>query len=175
MSLVTPAEVKELVRTSKTDAELQHVIDREEADVVRLYGAHYVAATTVTETLASGGMRNLYLRRRLGSITSVTEYQTLDSTGGTAIVATTGYYLWADQGRLERMPAGALWGAKVTIVYIPADDNDLRRAAIIDLVRLALERTAMQSEGVAGEYSYTAPPWEAARNQILERLGFTQA
>ena len=179
MSLLTVAELKAQIRTSLTDAQIQSVIDREEAEVIKLYGAHYVGiSTTVSETLA-GAMRNLYIRRRLTSVTSITEYQTSDSTDGTLLTAVTDYRIWAAQGRIERMPSNnisgygvGVWGAIVTAVYVPADDNDLRRAAIIDLCRLALERTALQSENVGGEYSYTAPKWGEARAEILQRLGF---
>jgi hypothetical protein len=179
VSLLTVAELKAQVRSSLSDAQLQSVIDREEAEVIRLYGAHYVGiSTTVTETL-EGGTRSLYLRRRLTSVSSITEYSTSDSITGTALTAVTDYRVWAAQGRIERMPSTnvsgfgvGVWGAIVTIVYVPADDNDLRRAAIIDLCRLALERTALKSENVAGEYSYTAPEWGQARAEILQRLGF---
>ncbi len=172
MSLLSVAELRAQIQSSLTDAQLQSVIDREEAEVTRLYGAHYVdGATTVSETL-EGGMRNLYLRRRLTSVSSVTEYQTSDSTDGTALTAVTDYRVWAAQGRIERMPSGATWGAIVDVVYVPADDNDLRRAAIVDLCRLALERTALKAENIADEYSYTAPEWGEARAEILQRLGF---
>jgi len=179
MSLLTVAELRAQVRTSLTDAQLQSVITREEAEVIRLYGAHYVVLTNVTETLA-GGTRNLYLRRRIGTITSITEYATLEDTTGT-LLTTAAYLLWADEGRIQRLPSTSieglswglqLWGARVTVIYIPFDDTDARKAAIIDLCRLALERTAMQSESVGGEYSYTAPNWAAARADILARLGF---
>ncbi len=183
MSLLTVVELKALVRTSLSDADLQQVITRAEAEVIRLYGAHYVnGTTTVTETLA-GATKNLYLRRRIGSVSSVTEYATLEDTTGTALTSAN-YYLWADEGRLQRLPATSVegltwglmyWGARVRVVYVPADDNDERREAIVDLCRLQLERTAMRSESVAGEYSYTAPEWAQARAEILQRLGFAQA
>lgn len=179
MSLLTVAECKAQVRTSLTDAQLQSVIDREEAEIVRLYGAHYVdGSTTVTETL-EGGTRSLYLRRRLTSVSSITEYQTSDATSGTLLTAVADYRVWAAQGRIERMPSTAVsgfgvgtWGAIVAVVYIPFDDSNARKAAIVDLCRLALERTALKAESIAGEYSYTAPEWGEARAEILQRLGF---
>ncbi len=181
MSLLSVAELKAQVRTSLSDADLQQVINREEADVIRLYGGHYVdASTTVSETL-HGGSRNLYLRRGVTTVVGVTEYLTLEDTTGAALT-TTEHHPWSAEGRIERLPSTAIsqllggggvrWGEAVTVVYVPADDNDLRKAVIIDLCRLALERTAMQSESVAGEYSYTAPKWAEARAEILHRLGF---
>lgn len=179
MSLLTVAELKAQVRTSLTDAQLQPVINREEAEVIRLYGAHYVdGLTTVTETL-EGGTKSLYLRRRLASVSSITEYSTSDSTSGTLLTAVSDYRVWTAQGRIERMPSTAVsgfgvgvWGAIVIIIYVPFDDTDARKAAIIDLCRLALERTAFKSESIASEYNYTAPEWGEARAEILQRLGF---
>jgi hypothetical protein len=179
-SLLSTAEAKALIKTSLSDVDLQVVITRAEAEVIGLYGAHFVTATSVSETL-QGGDRSLYLRRRLTSVTSVTEYLTEDDTTG-AVLTSGDYRVWQAQGRLQRLPGTAAsamlglgagrWGAVVTVSYVPADDTDVRKAAIVDLVRLALERTAMRSESVAGEYSYTAPDWTAARNEILNRLGF---
>jgi len=173
VSLVTPAEVRALVQTDKTDEQLQAIIDREEAEVVRLYGPHYVdEATTVTETI-EGGTWSLCLRRRLSSVSSVTE-KVLIGDDGTTLTENEDYFVWSGQGRLERLPQGASWGALVEVEYVPADDIDNRKAVIIELVRLALERTAMQQEDVAGEYSYKAPEWETERARLLRRLGFVR-
>jgi hypothetical protein len=163
-SLVTVADVHALVATSKTDTQIQAVIDREEADVIRLYGAHYIAATSVSETKSGGGF-NLFLRRPVASVTTVTE--------DTALLASTSYRLWGSQGRLERLPVGSWWGEVVVVSYVPTDDNNTRRSVIIELVRLALEHSAMKSESVAGEYSYTAPDWLVERSNLLRSLGFT--
>jgi len=175
MSLLNVAEARELLQTGLGDAGLQRVIDREEAWLVRNFGAHYVDVnTTVVETLTGGGA-SLFLRRPLTSVLSVVE-------GGTTLT-TDDYRVWAGQGRLERLPAGSQWlsgAAKwlpdVTIVvtYVPFNDNDQRKEAIIDLARLAMERTAMKSESIAGEYSYTAwdGGWDAERAKVMRRLGF---
>lgn len=163
-SLVSPAQVRALVKTSLSDALLQTVIDGEEALIVRKLGAHYVdGITTVVETLAGGGA-SLFVRRALTSISSVVE----DSVTLTA----SDYRVWAIQGRVERLPAGSKWGEVITLTYVPYNDNDQRKHVITELVRLALERTAMQSESVAGEYSYQAPEWDAARAKLVRKLGF---
>lgn len=168
MSLVSPADVRVLVQTSVQDTDLQALIDRAEAEVLRYYGTHYVQGQTVTELLDSRGMRSLFLRRRITSVTSVTE-KTLDGSLSYTLQST-GYHVWGTQGRVERLPRGTPWEDLVEIVYTPADDNEYRRAVIIDLVRLYLHRTAMQSESVGGEYSYSAPAWEPERASILTRL-----
>lgn len=162
MTLVTLDEARALIKTSLTDPQLQAIIARAEAEVVACVGAHYVnAATDVSETL-SGGLRNLYLRRAIGSVTSIVE-------DGVTLTSAD-YRVWGGQGRIERLAVGALWGEVVTVSYTPADDNAARQGVIIELTRLAVERTALQSENVAGEYSYGAPDWERERARLLRRL-----
>ncbi len=165
MSLLTLAEARALVKTSLTDPELQAVIGREEDEIIRLYGAHYISGTTVSETVEGGGP-SLFVRRPILSVSSVAE-------DGTALESTA-YRLWANQGRIERLPKGATWGEVITVVYVPQDDNSRRKAALIDLVRLAVERAALKSESIAGEYSYTAPDWEAERAKLLRRAGLAR-
>lgn len=173
-SLVTVASVRAQIQTGLNDTDLQDVIDCEEAEVIRRFGAHYstagnpAVAATVSETVEGrpAGSRayrqSLYFRRKLTEITKVVE-------DGVDLEADD-YRLWGGQGRIERLPAGLTWGEVVTVTYIPEDDNGIRRAAIIDLVRIALGRTAMKSESVGGEFSYTAPDWDAARKNILARI-----
>ena len=171
MTLVAPADVKALISTSLTDAQLQQVIERVEAKVIRRYGPHYSASTTVVTETLYGLTQSLYMRRRLASISAITEYQTLDALTGSALT-TTAWHLRGDEGRIQRMPEGARWGSRVLTVYTPEDDSQQRRDVIIKLVRLSLERTGMKSESIAGEYSYTAPDWERAEAEILDELGF---
>ena len=122
-SLLSVTEAQALVKTSVGDFDLQAVITRAEAEVIALYGAHFVTATSVSETI-QGGERSLYLRRRLTSITSVTEYLTEDDTTG-AVLTSCDYRVWQAQGRLQRLPGTAAsamlglgagrWGAVVTV------------------------------------------------------------
>jgi hypothetical protein len=165
-SLVTVANLRDLVQTSMSDVDLQTVIDREEAMLVQRCGAHYEDdSTRVTETL-SGSKRNLYLRRKVTSIYRVTEDSIVLSQGDDD------FRVWALEGRIERLPAGTTWGSVVSVIYVPYDDNEQRRAVLIELVRLALERTAMRSESVAGEYSYQAPDWQRERARLYRSLNF---
>lgn len=169
MSLVTVDEVRALVKTSLSDDELQSVIDREEDALIHLYGDHYVDdSTTVTETLAGGGV-NLFLRRPVTSVTSCQEKEDWDDDWET-LTEDDDFYVVGEYGMLKR--ATDVWGVQVRVTYVPVDDNDRRKAAIIELVRLAVERTAMRSEHVAGEYSFQAPDWELERVRILRRFGF---
>ena len=142
------------------------MIDQAEADVIAAYGAHYVdGTTTVSETL-EGGLKSLYLRRALTSVSSIKE------DGSSTALDSSCYRVWVSEGRVERLPVGTLWGW-VVIVYVPANDNTRRKSVIVDLMRLYLERTAMKSESIGGEYSYDtggADAWDIQRAAILRRL-----
>lgn len=179
MSLVNIADLRALVNTSLTDPQLQNIIDREEAVIVRAYGEHYVDADTpVEESIAGNRQRSVYLRRKFIAINDV--YETLYLGSTEYHLDPSLYHLWVREARLERLPSlaqanalgipGGLWGAVVRVVYVPYDDNAERAEVIIELVRLAIERTAMRSENIAGEYSYSAPDWNVQRTQLLRRL-----
>lgn len=169
MALLSVAEIRALIPSSLTDEALQAVIDREDAAIVAAYGAHYSAGQTITEAFDSQGFKNLYMARPVASVTTITE-ATVGYTAET--LAAADYYLWGRQGRIERLPRSRAWGDVVTVTYAPADDNALRESILVDLVRLALERKALQSESIAGEYSYTTGAnWDRERGAILRRLG----
>ncbi len=163
MSLVQASDVKALIRTSATDAVLEDVIAREEAFVVRHCGPHYVDASTFATLTLAGGCKNLYLPQRPASVHALTE-------DDVTLVEDTDFRIWPAAARIERLPAGCTWGEVCVVEYLPADDREERKALIIELVRLALERTALQGESVAGEYSYQAPDWETQRMRLVRRL-----
>lgn len=166
MSLVTVAEVRAMVTTGILDTSLQAIIDREEAIMVQRCGAHYASTSTRNTETLSGGYTKLYLTQKITSIYRVTEDSVvLSQTDGD-------FRVWELEGCLERLPAGSLWGAVVSVLYVPYDDNERRKAVLVEMVRLALERTAMASESVAGEYSYHAPDWEYERARLLRSLNF---
>lgn len=170
MALLTVAELRAAVDTDKTDSDLRNLIDREEADLIRRFGPHY-DGTAITETHEGGG-GSVYLRRPISSISSVTEYASM---GDSAVVLeTTGYHAWTGQGRLSRL-VSSKWGGVVVVSYIPEDDSDVRKRVIIELCRLALARTGLKSESIAGEYSYTAHDnWDVQRASIYRQLGFME-
>ena len=59
------------------------------------------------------------------------------------------------------------------VTYKPADDRLKRAEVIISLVRLVIERTAMKSENIAGEYSFTAPDdWDKEFRKAMKKLMF---
>jgi len=152
MPLLAAETAAAFVRSDLTASELQAVIDREELRLVRRLGPHGDGVTPITITVVGYG-GDLFLSRPVVSVASV---------GG----ATSGWTLYAAQGRI----GGGSWGGSVAVVGVPEDDRADRTAALIDLVRLAVQRTALMTESVAGEYSYSAPDWEAARAAIYRRL-----
>lgn len=169
MSLTTVAEVRALINTSLGDGDLQVVIDRIEAEINARIGAPQDGdnSVTVVQTLSGYSAKHLFVKSEIGSVSSVIE------DGGT--LAASDYRSWPG-GMIERLPVGNTWGEVVTVTYKPADNRQERKAAVIDLVRIDINRTAMQSENIAGEYSYSAPQnWEAERRRILRRLAFPVA
>jgi hypothetical protein len=164
MSLVTPDDVRVLINTSLSNDDLQAVIDRVESEITTRIGAPQNDGGTVqlVKTLRGEG-EYLFLPTEIMSILSIVE-------DGTAL-ASTDYRTWSG-GVIERLPYGGHWGDVCVVTYKPADDRERRIAAAIDLVRLDLNRTAMQSESVAGEYSYSAVDWEKERRRILRRVCF---
>jgi hypothetical protein len=170
MTLLDVATLRAQVQTGLDDTQLAALIEREEAEVIARYGAHYTDGMTAISEVCDGSGCTVYLKRRVGSVVSITEAQQL---GGTATTLTTSqYHVWPGQGRLGRLPEGTRWGRAVTVSYVPADDRPLRIQVLIELCRLALEQTTMKGESVAGEYSYQAPDWERARQRLYRRLAF---
>jgi hypothetical protein len=167
MSLVTVTEARALVQTDLSDEDLQDVIDRVEAEITARIGAPQDEGGTVQITKRlQGGTENVYLPIEIGEVVSVVE-------DGVTLIADE-YRAWAG-GVLERLPGGR-WGQLVVVTFKPADDRLQRKTVIIDLVRLDVNRTAMEHESIAGEYAYDAPAnWEAERRRILKRLTFTTA
>jgi len=164
-TLVTPANVKAIINTSMSDVNLQTVIDRIEAQVNAKIGAPQTDeyATSVVKTLRGEGP-SLFLPTEIYSVTSIVE-------DGTTLTSDQ-YQTWGG-GVIERLPLETDWGDRCVVTYKPADDRLKRTQAIIDLVRLVIERTAMESESIAGEYSYTAPDdWNKEFRKAMKSLMF---
>ena len=159
MPLVTVAELRQLVTTPLTDTELAAIIEREEAALTAKLGACGDGTTEFTELVETTAVgRSLHLNQPIVSVT------TIDGAAPSSSLV-----ILPQQGRI----VGGLWPDFVTVVYVPADDRPRRKQGLIDLVRLTLERTAMRQESTAGEYSFTAPDWQAERAAIYRRLMFT--
>lgn len=152
---------------------LQQIIDGEDQAMVRHLGAHF-SGEQVTEELEGGG-RDLFLRRAIHPdvalySVSITEYTDYTEASGRTLEAGE-FFAWRLQGRIMRIK-GPRWCKRVTVRYVPVDDTAQRKTAMLDILRLIIERTAMKSENIAGEYSFHAPDWERERMRIYRRFGF---
>lgn len=164
-SLVSPTDVRALVKTSLEDGDLQNVIDRIEAQVAERIGEPQTdgMATTITKTFRGEGFY-LFLPTEIHEVVSIVE----DS----ATLTGDEYQTWAG-GVIERLPSESYWGDRIVVTYKPKDDRKVRSQVIIDLARIVIERTAMKGESIGGEYSYTAPEnWDVQFNQAMKRLSF---
>lgn len=165
MSLVSPADVKALINTSISDTDLQTVIDRVEAQINARIGAPQTDAyaTEVVKTLRGEG-EFLFMPTEIYSVSGIVE--------DASTLTSDQYQTWAG-GVIERLPEESHWGDRVVVTYKPTDDRLMRAQVIIDLVRIVIERTAMKSESIAGEYSYTAPDnWDAEFRKAIKKLMF---
>lgn len=142
MSLLTIAQAQALgAGIGLSDADLQIILDREEAELVRQFGAVYTGAA-IAETLEVGEReRFVYLPRQITSVSSVVEYFYPGDTAPATLVATD-YFVWTKTGRIERVSTARYWGAVVTVSYIPIDDTALWRMVLVELVRIGTEQTA---------------------------------
>lgn len=180
-SLITTTEAQAMgVGLALSAAQLQTIIDQEEAEIVRRFGANYTGVA-VPETAHGGGV-SLYLKRQITSVSAVTEYLYIGDTAPRTLAAVD-YEIWTEEGRLERLWTGTTgagkWGAKVVVSYIPADDTDLRKAVLTALVQIAIQSVAPSGSGgsVSGlGYSITgartATNWQALRGDQYARLGW---
>lgn len=172
MALITAADVRRKVQTALDDTDLTAIIAEEEAALVARLGAHGDGVTPITEIARrSGG--SVWLKRPAVSVTSLSEAPYGGATFTT--IDATSYYTYPMQGRIDVYPASISDTDEsriVSVVYVPADDQAARKRVLTELVRLALEQTAMRQESVAGEYSYTAPDWDVQRAKLYRSLHY---
>lgn len=167
MSLVSSETAKKQINTPLGDDDLQEIIDRIESEITARIGAPWTdnfTPSTVVKTLRGEGP-SLFLPTGIYLVTSIVEDgATLDAEE---------YRVWGNGGVLERLPVESNWGRVCVVTYKPMDDRFKRIPVVIDLLRLTLERTAMKSESIAGEYSYTAPDdWDDMFRKAMKRLQF---
>ncbi len=164
--LVSAAVAKKQINTSMSDTDLEGIIDRVEAEITAKIGAPWADDSTPSEftcTMRGNGV-SLFLPTGIYEVASIVE-------DGTTLTSDD-YRVWGNGGVIDRLYCGT-WGDVCAVTYKPVDDRFKRIPAIIDMVRLTLERTAMQSESVAGEYSFTAPEsWDDEYRKVMKRLMF---
>lgn len=151
MPLITAAQAQARgVGLALSEAALQAIIDDEEAEMIRLHGAHGDGVTSVTEIARREG-GSVFLRRSAVSVTSITQ---AEYPGGTATtLAATDRYTWLREGRIELYPASTPYasaydaGKLITVIYVPVDDRALRRRVLLELVRIATEQPTASGGG----------------------------
>lgn len=171
MSLITPGDLQDLVQTDLSTDAIQGVIDREETELLFRFGPHSrIDGTTnpalVTERM-EGGQASVFVDRPFDTVVAI-----LVSSNGfidSAVVNADGYRTFPDEGRIVRISGN--WESEVEVRYFATDLDNVRKSALIDLCRIAIDRQAFRRESIAGEYSYTSPPnWEQERESIYGRL-----
>lgn len=159
MSLVTVAEARALVSTDLSDADLQKVIDREEAELAARIG---LLTGARTETLyPDHSTERVYLRRPTTAVTVTND--------GEAVT------LGDDDGEYRLVKNGSAlhlvndnWGEVVTAAYTPSDELRVKRV-IIELIRLTITETGFVSERI-GQYSYQRAQTPGAAQSTREAL-----
>lgn len=153
------------------DEALQALLDATEAEIVRAAGG----TDSVTEFHAGGGGR-LALLRPASSITSITE---TDSAGGVVTLAADDYLLYPAGVALERLSTGtnpgSRWYGRVTVTYVPADQDALRRGVQYDLMKLTMSYNPGLTSEQVGQWtrsfaSNSAWNTDEERQAILARL-----
>jgi hypothetical protein len=163
-SLVAPADVRALVPTALVDADLQKVIDREEAALARAIGPLSGART---QTWYIGDPSPLWwdqaafpgpnvavwiLSDRRGPLTLLRPTDAVTVTDNGVTVSGSDIRLLRRGTAVERGSGG--WnGPVVTVAYTPNDALEVARV-VIELCRETLTATGYQSETI-GDYSYT--------------------
>lgn len=165
MSLLSPAELKEHVETDLGTSALQRLLDDAEGDIVARYGEN---AAEVDDLTGDGQL--LFLTRRAGSITAVTEriYQT------DFVLASNDYILRFRGGAMERLVAGSnpryRWAPRVRVEYVPVDDTARRKRVIIDLCRLAVAHTGLQLSRDGDHDQRQFDDYQGEREAIMSTL-----
>ena len=168
--IIQPFEIRSRLNTPLTDLELGNMIIAAQAEIEGVHGAAYVDADTPITELHLGSYEALHLKRKVATVEEVREYAFPGSSVN--VLETDDYFLDADHGVLTSRYGK--WGWRVEVDYVPQDDRNKWREAVIDLVRMALSRSALKAESVAGEFSYQAPDWEMEKARIINRLGFAR-
>jgi len=169
MPILTVDEAQARIATPLHEVYLAGLIDDIEAEITAEIGP---PATAITETHA-GYCGSLFLKRKIASVTTVTEYETLTDTAGEVLTANEDYFIWANEGRIQRIDQK--WKARATVVYVPVDDTPKRKQVLIDLIKFYLAYSPLKNESISGEYSFSAPDnWEMEKSRLLRRLKFTE-
>lgn len=165
MAWLTTSDVAAHIEHDLSATAIQRLIDDAEEDILARFGAH----TSQTDYL-TGGDLYLYTRRPVSSVSSITE--TVAETDTT--LSSDDYSIVVPGGsRLKRLRDGTnpatRWAREVTVTYTPVDDLDRRNRVGLDLIRLALQYSALRRVR-DGDHSESGVEYQKERNQILSGL-----
>ena len=153
-SFVSLAEVRALVRSRLSDADLQAIIDREEEWLATKIG---VLEGSRTDTFRPGVTNTpLYLSRLTDSIrvtdngVAVTASDLMFTPSTGCLCRVTGVYPWPYPPPWTWY---ASWRGDVAVTWTPTDGAAVT-AGVINLIRLTTSETGFDSETI-GDYSYT--------------------
>jgi hypothetical protein len=175
MSLISPDELRlrepEIDPAWEDDA-LQGIIDTNEAEIVRLFGPH-----ARMEERLYGGTAHLYPARQVGAIVSISETIGVGPGATTTVLDPTDFQL-LDGGRtIRRLASGTnaryRWGL-AEVEYVPLDDIQVRVGVLVDLCKVDLRPTGIESRTMGSwteKYSSGKDAGrEGERRAILRRL-----
>lgn len=169
MTILSVEEFRTFAETALEDDPLQVFLDAAEAEIVRSAGPG-----GQTTELFGGGLRIISLSRPADSIDSITEtiYTTVDT------LAADDYLLYPGGYLIERLQTGTngrwRWWGRVAVTYTPADEEALRKAIQVDLVKLALSYSPGLTSTTIGswteQYQQAIGAHADERDSILARL-----
>ena len=161
----TTAELSSVLETDLDATSLQLYIDAAEADLISVHGAH----TSGEEQFDALTHRKVWPLRQIVTVTTVVE-----TTGTTDTTLSSDDYRIRDDGwSLERRPDGTnpayTWAEEVVLTYTPVADELKRWQTIVDLVRLRLQYSGLDSVR-DGDHSETSMDYAKERRSILAVL-----
>jgi hypothetical protein len=170
--LLTVAEYRQFDSAEAfEDGAIQLLLDAAEAEIIDVAGA----PDSVTEYVAGGG-RYLALAGRASTISSITETR---HDGSDLSLAVDDYLLYPAGTVVERLNTGTNPGSRfrgrVAVVYVPADDEQLRKAVQAQLVKIdTTYAPGVTSEQIGAwmEQRASQAQWnaETERQMVLSRL-----
>lgn len=169
MPLLTVDEAQARIGTPLAAKYLSGLIADIEAEITADIGA---PDTVISETHA-GYCGSIFLKRRVATVDTITEYESLTDTTGEELTEGEDFFVWGAEGRIQRLDQK--WKARLTVEYVPVDDSPKRKSVVIDLLKFYLADSPLKSESISGEYSFAAPDnWEMEKSRLLRRLKFTE-
>ena len=162
-TLITVGQLMEHVETDLSESALERLIDSADAEIIRAFGPH----DGEQSALVAGRGYRIWLPRPADSISEIVEWGGWETPGDADPVSADKYHL--EHGGRTIWRTDAPFMTNVQITYTPIADNPRRIMALIDLVKVELEYSSLESEQV-GSYQVATRERAAERSAILESL-----